>query len=245
MSKQVCALYSRAGPYFTGAKPHRVLAGAETIFICRCDSEKPRKCLYKVSSPLRHSSTVSPASSPILSPTSHSARDCAAAIFRNGSYRRFRHRAHCRRVRSFWPFYSVARSVAIRRGIRSISSLQYERAHSPLPAIAKLDFAVRINRRRRRLANDASLARWLAKRYPFLSSSVSSDTRWLKIKCIPRSVRTPQIQVCNFCTFACAKTCVVAHLYTCNFIDTFHLCKFAHLTALCTRVNETYTANSE
>lgn len=45
-----CALFT-SRPIFHGAKPHRVLAGAETIFICRRDSEKRSKCLYKVQSP--------------------------------------------------------------------------------------------------------------------------------------------------------------------------------------------------
>lgn len=46
-------------------------------------------------------------------------------------------------------FYSIARFVAIRRGMRSIGSQQYE--HSLLAMFEKLDFAVQINRR---LAND-------------------------------------------------------------------------------------------
>jgi len=38
----VCAVFHRA-------KPRRILPGTEAIFICRYDSEKQSKCLYKVS----------------------------------------------------------------------------------------------------------------------------------------------------------------------------------------------------
>lgn len=81
---------------FHRVKPTRriLVSGTETIFIPRYDNERGSKCLYKVShcyDTLQYSSTIS---IPV-------ALETVQAIFRNGSYRRFRHQVHCRRVRSF------------------------------------------------------------------------------------------------------------------------------------------------
>lgn len=56
---------------------------------------------------------------------SHLARNYVQAIFRNGSYRRFRHQVHCRRVRSFLAilFYCSLRRNSSRYALDRLAAI--------------------------------------------------------------------------------------------------------------------------
>lgn len=139
MSKRV-ALYSRSTPYFTAlSRVESWPALKQYLFavtIAKSGANACTKC---------PAVTILGHSFPTSSYSSRTWLRTALAIFRNGSYRRFRHRVYCRRVRSF---LAVLFRCSFRRNssrcTRSARSNMI--AYSFLPAIEKLDFAVQINR---------------------------------------------------------------------------------------------------
>lgn len=97
MSKHA-ALYSRSTPYFTVlSRVESCPALRQYLFAVTIAKSGANACTKCPTITILHHSF------PTSSYSSRTWLGTALAIFRNGWYRRFRYRVHCRRVRSFLP----------------------------------------------------------------------------------------------------------------------------------------------